>query len=66
MTLLHMSARNGSLEILEFLMVKGLNINSADKLGNTPLHYAVHNDYLLCINLLVEKNAKDNILNKQD
>lgn len=41
-TILHIACYNGAIDIFEYLIAKNVNINSVDKKGNTPLHYAVY------------------------
>ena len=45
-TLLHQAARNGHLDIIEFLVPLLDEINPKDKSGLTPLHYAAANDHV--------------------
>src|SRR5690606_9241419 len=39
-TLLHMAVSSGSAETITYILQLGLDINSLDKDGNTPLHFA--------------------------
>ena len=41
-SLLHIAAEKGQSEMMNFLIKKGVDINSQDLFGNTPLHYSVH------------------------
>ena len=40
-TALHLAASNGHLEIVNFLIKNGINLNSEDKFGGTPLDDAI-------------------------
>ena len=40
-TLLSMAAQFGGWDICNMLIKGGANVNSHNKLGNTPLHYAI-------------------------
>lgn len=40
-TLLHIAARSGNLETVEFLIEKGFHINERNKNNETPLHHAI-------------------------
>jgi len=51
------------LEICQFLIDKGANINVYNKQGNTPLHIAAQKQYLTIINLFYEKGCNMNSLN---
>jgi ankyrin repeat protein len=63
MSLIHISAMNGDHQIMSYLIHKGLHVNSVDNYGNTPLHYAVRGNFIKCIQMLVEKDADENIKN---
>lgn len=53
-TVLHIAAGKGSLEVLEYLLRKGADINATDKYGNHALAVAVIEDKLKNIKLLRE------------
>ena len=40
--LIHMAAENDRAEMIAFLVSIGLDVNSADQEGRTPLHLAAH------------------------
>ncbi|XP_007445460.2 myotrophin, partial [Python bivittatus] len=52
---LHYAADCGQLEILEFLLLKGADINAPDKHSITPLLSAVYEDHMSCVKLLLSK-----------
>uniref|UniRef100_A0A8I5NKW7 Myotrophin n=1 Tax=Papio anubis TaxID=9555 RepID=A0A8I5NKW7_PAPAN len=52
---LHYAADCGQLEILEFLLLKGADINAPDKHHITPLLSAVYEGHVSCVKLLLSK-----------
>uniref|UniRef100_A0A7M4FL45 Myotrophin n=1 Tax=Crocodylus porosus TaxID=8502 RepID=A0A7M4FL45_CROPO len=52
---LHYAADCGQLEILEFLLLKGADINAPDKHNITPLLSAVYEGHVSCVKLLLSK-----------
>ncbi|XP_074663126.1 NF-kappa-B inhibitor cactus-like [Tubulanus polymorphus] len=61
-TALHLCAFAGQLEMARILREAGADVNLADRIGNTPLHYSVKNgDVCMVAELLrgFEKDAKD-------
>ncbi|XP_015271103.1 PREDICTED: myotrophin [Gekko japonicus] len=52
---LHYAADCGQLEILEFLLLKGADVNAPDKHSITPLLSAVYEDHMACVKLLLSK-----------
>uniref|UniRef100_A0A8P0TRM7 Myotrophin n=2 Tax=Canis lupus familiaris TaxID=9615 RepID=A0A8P0TRM7_CANLF len=54
---LHYAADCGQLEILEFLLLKGADINAPDKHHITPLLSAVYEGHVSCVKLLLSKGA---------
>ncbi len=54
----------GRVDIINFLLKKGVDIDAQDEDGNTALHYAVVRGNNFLINYLLERNAKI-ILNKK-
>lgn len=59
-TSLHEAAKYGDLEVVEYLVEKGANVNEKDDDGYTPLHVAAKKGYLEIVEYLVEKGAKIN------
>ncbi|CAG5022591.1 unnamed protein product, partial [Parnassius apollo] len=61
----HVAAENGLLEILKILLefddditkVMINSLTSSDRLGYGPIHFAVFNNHVLCVKLLLSKNA---------
>ncbi|XDC54899.1 hypothetical protein R6Z07M_006081 [Ovis aries] len=53
---LHYAADCGQLEILEFLLLKGADINAPDKHHITPLLSAVYEGHVSCVKLLLSKD----------
>jgi ankyrin repeat protein len=62
-TPLHSAAAVGSLQIIEYLLSKGADINSTNPTLSTPLHVAITNKQDAAAKLLIEKGAD---LNKKD
>ncbi|RMC11551.1 hypothetical protein DUI87_11671 [Hirundo rustica rustica] len=62
-TALHWACRGGNLDVLKFLLDKGININARDKLLSTPLHVAVRTGRHECGEHLIaceaDLNARD-------
>jgi ankyrin repeat protein len=61
---LHYAAERGSLDVANFLLDEGCNINIRSFEGNTPLIYAAKNNQLKMIKLLIERRAELNYVNK--
>ncbi|XP_020934146.1 myotrophin isoform X1 [Sus scrofa] len=55
---LHYAADCGQLEILEFLLLKGADINAPDKHHITPLLSAVYEGHVSCVKLLLSKAGR--------
>lgn len=58
-TLLHLAAAYGEKDIVKLLLKYGVNPNSADSYGNTPLHYAQNSEVGLA---LIDAGAQVNAL----
>lgn len=65
-SLFHISIKNKSYKIAEYLIEKGANINTKDYMNNTPLHTAISQGDILSIHLLIINNAKYNLINNQN
>ena len=50
LTPLHIAAKNGDMDCMNFLLSKGEDINALDHDNNTPLHYAVNGRFLYAYN----------------
>jgi ankyrin repeat protein len=57
---LHRAARNGNLAAIGALLAEGLDINSVDHIGHTPLHLAVTAGHVEVIDRLVDAGADIN------
>lgn len=66
MSPIHLAARNGHLEVLRLLLVKGANPDLMTKDGNTALHLAVSERRRDCARLLLASGAKPDIRNQRD
>jgi ankyrin repeat protein len=62
-TPLHQAAINGSLEIAEYLLLKGADINATNAQQNTPLNEAIQSRKENVARLLIEKGADVNKTN---
>ena len=56
-TLLHIAAHHGCINVIEFLIEKGLYVNTKNKHDVTALHYAALNGNLKIAEILVEHGA---------
>lgn len=54
-----------SIEVAQFLLSKGANINALNKYGNTPLHEAAYYGHYQYIKFLIESGADITIKNKK-
>jgi len=54
---LHYASDYGQLEVIQYLLSKGANIDSADKHGISPLLAAIWEGHTSCVKFLVEKGA---------
>ena len=61
--LLYIAARNGHVNICEYLINKGINVNELQKDGSTPLHGAAYYGQTNVVKLLLSYGAKTNIKN---
>jgi len=57
---LHWAARKGDRDVAELLILKGANVNAADKTGTTPLHWAARAGHKEVAELLILKGANVN------
>ena len=61
-TPLHKAAQNGHKNVVEYLISQGAEVNTTDKFGKTPLHFATGEESkdgeLEIVKLLVEKGAR--------
>jgi hypothetical protein len=61
--LLYIAARNGHVEICEYLINKGIEVNELQKTGSTALHGAAYYGHFQVVKLLLNYGAKTNIKN---
>ena len=62
-TLMHLASECGHLNVMEYLMKQGADINRKNHEGNTPLHLAVSNRKRNTVALLLKKGADVNARN---
>jgi ankyrin repeat protein len=62
-TLMHVACQNGSKRFAKALLRRGASINTQNKVGNTPLHFAFSFQYGDLGRYLVDKGADDSIVN---
>lgn len=62
---LHSAAQNGDLQQVTQLLASGIDVNSTNREGATPLHWAAFKGRLKVAKLLVRKGAKINALTKK-
>jgi len=60
-TPLHWAADYGQLEILEFLVAQGADLEAKDRFGITPLLAAVHEGHAEAVKFLLSKGANRNV-----
>ena len=65
LTLLHIVCLFGDVDLVKMVLARNPNINEFDKNGYTALHYAILNDNLEVVNLLIANRADVNILTDQ-
>ena len=64
-TALHFAANSGHLEIVKYLLAKGIDINLKSSANTTPLHFAAFSGHLDIVKWLVENHAELEIKNNQ-
>jgi len=60
---LHFAVHFRKMEVIQFLLNKGADINAIDNLSQNPLHIAVEKNNIEIVKYLVEKNAPVNMPN---
>jgi len=58
LTPIHLASSGGNVEILEYLISKGANVNDKDEQGNTPLHNAAGQGQIKAMEILIAKGAE--------
>ena len=62
---LHLAAENDHVQVVEFLLAKGANVNATEReMANTPLHVAAYKGHTQIAELLLSKGADINAQNK--
>lgn len=59
-----MHPKNGHIDVVKELLLRGANVNALNSSGNTPLHMAREYDYFWCCKCLIEANADVDIKNE--
>lgn len=62
-TVLHSAAGYGALQVINYLIGKGANLNARDENGNTPLHLAVLRSQDEAVELIINANPDINAVN---
>lgn len=57
-TILMVASATGQFEIVKYLVSKGADVNDLSRHGNTVLSYAIDNEHIDIVNLLIDNNAK--------
>jgi ankyrin repeat protein len=67
-TALHAAAAKGRLELVQFLISNGANVNAQNHMGSTPLHKAMvaKFDQIAITKLLLKSGADANVKNKNE
>ncbi|XP_073263200.1 uncharacterized protein [Populus alba] len=63
---LHMAAANGHLDIVEYLISQGVDLNSANKEKNTALHWACLNGHIEVVKNLILAGSSLGFLNSHE
>lgn len=64
-TALHLAIYSLNTECIKFLIAQGANLDSQDKFGSTPLHYAVQSDFPKGAKLLLDAGANPLLMDKK-
>lgn len=62
-SLLHFASRNGALDLCEWLLAQGADVNVVSVNMDTPLHYASRQGYFLVCQMLLRYGADVNFCN---
>jgi len=63
-TLLHTAARSGHIDMVRYLFEQGINIDSKDRYGNTPLMCAVSGGHETVVTYLLKNKADYNLVDR--
>ena len=64
-TVLHLACSAGHLEMVNFLLERGANVDAVDDDGWTPIFYAITEDYLKIVSVLIKYDCDVNVIDKQ-
>ena len=62
-TMLHAATKTGQIQVMQYLINSGINVDTTNVSGNTALHVAVLNEQSEALCLLLESKASDVVLN---
>nr|QLH02044.1 TRPA1 [Agasicles hygrophila] len=62
----HQAASRNKVNILQFILDQGGDLNAQDNCGNTPLHIAVEHAALDAVDFLLSRKVKTDILNEKN
>nr|POE81183.1 ankyrin repeat-containing protein p16f5.05c [Quercus suber] len=65
-TALHMAAANGHLDVVEYLVNRGVDLNAINEEKNTPLHWACLNGHIEVVKKLILAGANVTELNSYE
>jgi ankyrin repeat protein len=65
-TILHLSVLDGCIELVEYLLDKGVNVNDKNNDGDTPLHLAIKLNDFDITKLLLDNHAQIDVVNKKN
>ncbi|XP_032229100.2 ankyrin repeat domain-containing protein 29 [Nematostella vectensis] len=64
MTSLHMAARGGFVDCIQFLLEKGADINKTERRRKCPIHLAAQGGYLEAVQVLIRNKADLDVIDK--
>ncbi|KAL6966599.1 hypothetical protein U1Q18_032381 [Sarracenia purpurea var. burkii] len=65
-TALHMASANGHLDIVDYLIRNGADVNASNVEKNTPLHWACLNGHIEVVKNLILAGASVSVLNSHE
>lgn len=63
---LHVAVHEGHRELLQFLLLRGADVNVRDRTGKTPLYAGTYWDDITMVDLLIAKGADVNVRDEND